>query len=808
MATQLVNMLNQVIEYGKAHDLCQFHTEDETLNGRTITIDGNEMINFGSCSVLGMEYRDELKQGVIDAVTRYGTQFSSSRTYVGIGMYEELESLLNEIFEKPVLVSATTTLGHLSAIPTLVDDNDAVILDIQVHSSIQMTTEILKARGVTVTLIRHNDMEGLERKIMDLKAKHDKVWYFADGVYSMYGDYAPLDELEQLLDKYKQFNLYIDDAHGMTWAGKKGVGLVRSKMKHHERMVLAVSLNKTFGAAGGCLVFPDQASRDLVRNCGGTMIFSGPIQPPMLGAAIASARMHLNGQVEAMQEELLDLLRYTSDRIRDLGLPLIQDSDSPLFFIPVGKHRVTYDILGDMLKAGYFMNPATFPATSMKRTGMRFLVNLALTKADIDAMLDELVVAYTKHVIESGSSFAKVAKTFRIDAFEPRIPMHKLQRDTAELQIEIKRSINEMDATDWDTTFAGKGNFNASTLKMVEEVFSGEDNAPENQWDFFYFTARDAEGKVVLKTFFTSALVKEDMFHSGAVSAKVEARRADDPYYMTTKSIMLGSLITKGEHLFLDRNHPQWKNALQMLIDRMQETVEEVGAGQLLLREFMGEQDAELQDAFYGLGLVRHELPNVCTIQEMSWKDEAEYMSRLGSRYRYDVRREIIKHRDKFVMTTVKPETDEEIRACYKLYESVFERSFEINVFKLPFAFFKAMCQSEEFEIIRLYLKDGNRPVEELDMVAVMFSHVSDKLYSAMIVGMDYRVLRSHEVYKQVLYRTVWQAWYHKCESLDLAFTAEAVKKKVGARPVKATAYLQVMDHFNQAVLASLQKAS
>ena len=65
---------------------------------------------------------------------------------------------LDHIFEKPTIVTASTTLGHLATLPVIIGDNDAVILALQVHSSVQMAVKILKAEGVTVQVIRHNDM--------------------------------------------------------------------------------------------------------------------------------------------------------------------------------------------------------------------------------------------------------------------------------------------------------------------------------------------------------------------------------------------------------------------------------------------------------------------------------------------------------------------------------------------------------------------------------------------------------------------------------------------------------------------------
>ena len=273
-----------------------------------------------------------------------------------MGLYSELESKLGEMYGKPVLVSATTTLGHLSIIPALIKDNDAVVMDMQVHASVQMTAQLLKARGIKMTIIRHNDMEKLEEKILSLKEKHDKVWYFADGVYSMYGDYAPLDKLQELLDKHPKFHMYLDDAHGMSWAGENGVGYVRSQMEHHPKMVMSISLNKAFGAAGGAIIFPDEETATWCRNCGGTFIFSGPIQPPMLGTAIASVNMHLSGELKPIQDKVKDLISYMNEKLNSVNLPQFEETDSPLFFIPTGPHLCYHELETERwLKMGYLL---------------------------------------------------------------------------------------------------------------------------------------------------------------------------------------------------------------------------------------------------------------------------------------------------------------------------------------------------------------------------------------------------------------------------------------------------------------------
>ena len=76
-----------------------------------------------------------------------------SRTYLSTELYERLENLLGSIYSQPVLVAASTTLGHIAALPVLIGDDDVVILDMQVHASVQTTSQLLKARGVPVTIV-------------------------------------------------------------------------------------------------------------------------------------------------------------------------------------------------------------------------------------------------------------------------------------------------------------------------------------------------------------------------------------------------------------------------------------------------------------------------------------------------------------------------------------------------------------------------------------------------------------------------------------------------------------------------------
>lgn len=387
------NLVQQTLSSVHQHGIGILTVTDQKLAGRTIQIPNAPpagAIHFGSCSSLGLELDPRLKAAAIDAIQQFGIQFSCSRAYTGIALYEELEHLLEQNFGKPVLATVTTSMGHISAIPLLVSPEDAVILDHQVHNSIQNAVQMVKASGTHVEYLRHNHMERLEMRIQSLRKKHKQIWYMADGVYSMFGDIAPSKQLEALMNQYDNFRCYIDDAHGIGWAGACGSGQVLNDIDFHPNMILAGSMGKSFGTHGGFLVCPNAEIKQKIRFGGASMIFSGPITPAILGASIASAKIMQTDELTTMQMALQERIQYFIRTAQALGLPLVSDARTPIFFIGVGTPMMGYKICQHLLKAGFYTNIAVYPSVPYKNTGLRILVNLHHSLDDIQQMLCQL----------------------------------------------------------------------------------------------------------------------------------------------------------------------------------------------------------------------------------------------------------------------------------------------------------------------------------------------------------------------------------------------------------------------------------
>ncbi len=772
-------LLDEVVSEAASRGLAMQTADDAPLDGRTISLAGRERINFGSCSYLGLELDARLREGVHAATARYGTQFSSSRAYVSAPPYVELEAHLDRMFGGHALMMPTTSLGHLAALPVLVGSRDAVILDQQVHASVQMATAQLRLQGTAIEMIRHNSIDRLERMIARLAPKHERIWYLADGVYSMFADFAPFAELRELLDRYEQLHLYIDDSHGVGWAGTHGRGPALEALGMHERLVVAGSLNKSFAAAGGALVFPDAELRRRVRTTGGPMIFSGPVQPPMLGAALASARIHLSDELPVRQAALRERIALFDELAEEFCLPLATRDATPIRYVPLGLPRVVLDVVEGLLDDGFYTNYGAFPAVPMKHAGVRMTLTLHHTPDDIRALVSSLARRVPEALERGGESARRKAASVA----------------GAPLVLEHHRSADALDAAEWDALLGDRGTFNVDGLKFLERAFAGG-GRPEDEWTFHYYLVRDRAGKPVLATFFTAALWKDDMLASAEVSRLVEERRAQDPYDLTSLTFGMGSLLTEGDHLYVDGN-ADWKGALDLLLEAVSADAAAAGAGTIVLRD-MYAADRAMSEALRDRGYVKMAMPDSHVIEPVE-ADDDEWMARLSVKARVHQRKDVLPWDAAYEVEFVDSEAPGlDVDHLYSLYMAVFSRSLEVNTFPLPRGIFREMLRSPGWELMLLRLRGRPEPV------AFGAHFAGARHYAPVIVALAYEDVRSYGAYRQALRQCLLRARSLGSRMILLGMGAALEKRRFGAHAQQRVAFAQASDHYSAQVLAAL----
>jgi 7-keto-8-aminopelargonate synthetase-like enzyme len=386
----MVRLTHRAMATGVETGIIRLQTEDDRLDGPYMTVAGAKVLDFGTCSYLGLNRDKRLKEGAHDAIDRYGPNYSSSTVYSSLGLNGQLEERLERIFGAPALVAPTTTLAHLGALPVLAFPGDLVVLDISAHATVHLAADVLRGRGVTVETIPHNSVADLRQLLVEKHDSYRSIWFLADGLYSMFGDFAPVKQIRPLLDEFENFYLYYDDAHAVGWKGLHGRGHVLSEMDWHPRLVVAAGLAKSFGAHGAVLAFGNGDLRERVLLTGSSWTFSGPIQVASLGAAIASADIHLAPEHSKLQSELDEQITWFRAALLERNLPVVSEAQSPIWFIRVGATGDSVRIARELLDDGFYVNAAAFPAVPLRQAGIRFTQTLHHSSEQLAALADAL----------------------------------------------------------------------------------------------------------------------------------------------------------------------------------------------------------------------------------------------------------------------------------------------------------------------------------------------------------------------------------------------------------------------------------
>jgi 7-keto-8-aminopelargonate synthetase-like enzyme/predicted N-acyltransferase len=792
-----IDTVDEVLSGAKKEGVLHLYAEDQILNGRTLQIKGQKMFHFGTTGYLGLEQDIRLKEAAIAAIHNYGTQFPLSKSYISHPLYSELESKIEQMYGIPPIITKNSTLGHLAIIPTLIRDEDAVILDHQVHWSVQNACQLLKLRGIPVEMIRHSNLDMLENKIKQLTSKCKKIWYMADGVYSMFGDYVPIPELLALTQKYTQLNLYFDDVHGMSWKGKNGTGFIFDAIKElPENCIVVSTLSKTFGASGATVFCKNQKLRDKIKNFGGPLTFSAQLEPASVAAAIASANIHLSPEIELKQKDLADKIAYFNQLLSKGNLPIISKNDSPVFFLGMGTPATAYNFVKRLFKEGFFLNLGIYPAVPIKNTGIRITLSSHNQQQDITALSEAMEYHFSKALEETNNSENKIRQAFGIDSKKAeKISDSKDQ----ELFIEEKNTIQDIMKSEWNQYMGKQNIFDWEGLVYLENTFSRHPD-PTNQWDFYYYTIKDNNGNIILMTFFTYGLWKDDMLATESVSIHLEEIRKTNPLYLTSKVLSMGSLFTEGKHCFINQEHPLAEKALKILLDKLEEKYNTLNADMLVLRDFG--KDYIYNKTIVDQGYFKIDMPDSCVIENQVWHSYEEFIKTLSIRSRKHFNKEIEPY-EKFYNVVIKDKLSKsEIVRGYQLYNNVKDNNYAINTFRYDQEIFENMNESPNWEFILLKLKVDTENLFD----GVMFCYKSSNhTYVPELIGMDYKWAKEYQLYRQLLFQTIKRANELEFQKIDFGVSASFEKRKLGAQIIPKVAYVQARDNYTMELMNTLQ---
>ncbi len=353
-------------------------------------VEGKKVIMLCSNNYLGLSNHPKMKEAAIEAIKSHGVGSGSVRAIAGnMDLHEKWENRLAKFKkqEGAFITSAgfTANQGVLQQLAPTADD--VILSDRLNHGSIIDGVRTTKAKRA---VYEHCDMASLEEEIGKLaKGNPRRLLVISDGIFSMDGDYAPLNEIYGICEPYNAI-IYIDDAHGDGVLGKNfsGKGLVDHFGLQGKVHIEMGTFSKSFGTMGGSVV----GSQELItwcRNKTRSYLLSGS-HPPATAAASIKALDIIEHEEPGLVKTLWDKISFFKKRIIEMGYNHEITSASGSAIIPIifgDPHKAKE--ASDLLYSEYsiFALPIVFPMVPRGLDRIRVQMNAALSQEQLEESL-------------------------------------------------------------------------------------------------------------------------------------------------------------------------------------------------------------------------------------------------------------------------------------------------------------------------------------------------------------------------------------------------------------------------------------
>lgn len=372
-ATKLPSLFDKCYAYTradkvKAAGIYPWFRPIEESEGPVVQMVGKEIIMAGSNNYLGLTAHPKVREAAKAAIDKFGTSCSGSRYLTGtIPLHEELEYRLAKFVGKEAaLLFSTGYQTSQGVIAPLVKRGDYILSDKDNHASI-VAGNMLAAGMAHVEVVRykHCDMEDLEKRLQQLPHETCKI-LVSDGVFSTFGNIAPLDKIAELAKKYNAQTL-VDDAHAFGVIGEGGRGTASLFGITDQVDLIMCTFSKTLASLGG-FVAGEERVINYLKHHSPALIFSASPTPPSAAAALAALDI-LEAEPERVQQ-LVDNAEFVRKGLREAGFKVIE-GQAAIVPVLIGDDDKAFFLWKGLFDAGIFVNvfisPATPPGMAMMR---------------------------------------------------------------------------------------------------------------------------------------------------------------------------------------------------------------------------------------------------------------------------------------------------------------------------------------------------------------------------------------------------------------------------------------------------------
>jgi glycine C-acetyltransferase len=358
-----------------------------TPQGAEIKVNsGAEVLNFCANNYLGLSNNPKLIAAAKEALDTHGYGLSSVRFICGtMDLHKQLEAKIAEFFgtEDTILYAACFDANG-GVFEPLLGEDDAIISDSLNHASIIDGVRLCKAQRYRYT---NADMGELEEQLKLAQAQRFRL-IVTDGVFSMDGNVAKMDEIHALAQKYDAM-IMVDECHSAGVVGPTGRGVTELYNLRGKVEIITGTLGKAFGGAIGGFTTGKKEIIELLRQRSRPYLFSNSI-PPMVAAA-GIKMFDMMGETNELQDRLHENTAYFLQKMKEAGFDL-KPTKSAIVAVMLYDAKLSQDMAAKLLGEGIYVIGFYFPVVAKGQARIRVQVSAAHTRAH----LDKCIAAFTK----------------------------------------------------------------------------------------------------------------------------------------------------------------------------------------------------------------------------------------------------------------------------------------------------------------------------------------------------------------------------------------------------------------------------
>lgn len=350
-----------------------------------VVINGKKAIMICSNNYLGFANNPRLMNAAKQAIDKWGFGCGAVRQLAGcMEIHHQFEEALAKYKgTQSAMMFVAGIAANRGTIQAIMEPADAIISDELNHGSIIDGVRLTKSDR---KIYPHGNMEGLEQALRETKGAK-KTLIVTDGVFSMDGDIAPLDQIVELAEKHNAM-VMVDDAHGDGVLGSEGRGIVDHFNLHGRVDIDMGTFSKAFGCVGGYIAGVPELKEFLVNRARSFIFTTGP-NPGNIAACWEAIKMVQDEPVHIQQ--LWKNTEYFKKELESLGFD-IGHSKTPITPVMLGQSSLAGEFSKLLFEEGIFVKPIVFPLVAKDAARLRNILNANHTKED----LDETLQAYEK----------------------------------------------------------------------------------------------------------------------------------------------------------------------------------------------------------------------------------------------------------------------------------------------------------------------------------------------------------------------------------------------------------------------------